>query len=61
MKNVFCFKLSIDRSKVFKKMGIFKDIFLFGNYLFFVEGDFIGGIIVYLLVGVGKEVKKIKV
>ena len=60
MKNVSCFKLSIDRSKAPKKMGTFKDISLFGNYLFHVEGDFTGGIIAHSLAGVGKEVKKTK-
>ena len=60
MKNVSCFKLSIDRSKAPKKMGTFKDISLFGNYLFPVVGDFTGGIIAHSLAGVGKEVKKTK-
>ena len=60
MKNVSCFKLSIDRSKAPKKIGTFKDISLFGNYLFPVEGDFTGGIIAHSLAGVGKEVKKTK-
>ena len=60
MKSVSCFKLSIDRSKAPKKIGTFKDISLFGNYLFPVEGDFTGGIIARSLAGVGKEVKKTK-
>ena len=60
MRNVSCFKLSIDRSKAPKKMGTFKDISLFGNYLFPVEGDFTGGITDHSLAGVGKEVKKTK-
>ena len=42
MKSVSCFKLSIDRSKAPKKMGTFKDISPFGNYVFPVEGDFPG-------------------
>lgn len=53
-----CFKLSIDRSKAPKKMGTFKDIFPFGNYIFPQEKDFTRGIIARWLAGVGKEVKK---
>lgn len=41
-------------------MGTSKDISLFGNYVFPVQGDFTGGIIARSLAGVGKEVKKNK-
>ena len=60
MKNVSCFKLCIDRSRAPKKMGTFKDISLFGNFLFPLEGDYAGGIIARSLAGVGREVKKTK-
>ena len=40
MKNISRFKLSIDRTKAPKKMGTFKDIYLFVNYVFPVEGHF---------------------
>lgn len=52
MKNISCFKLSIDRTKAPKKMGTFKDIYLFP--VFPVEGHFTS------LAGVGKEVKTTK-
>lgn len=52
MKNVVCKKLTIDRFKV-KKVGILKDIFLFGNFIFLVEGVLSGGIILRFLVGMG--------
>lgn len=55
MKNISRFKLSIDRTKAPKKMGTFKDIYLFVNYVFPVEGHFTS------LAGVGKEVKTTKV
>lgn len=55
MKNVKCKKLIIDRSKVLEKFGILKDIFLFGSFQFL----FFGGLVVRLLVGIGKELKKI--
>lgn len=54
MKNISCFKLSIDRTKATKKMGTFKNIYLFVNYIFSVEGHFTS------LAGVGKEVKTTK-
>ena len=60
MKNVSCFKLTIDRSNAPKKMGTFKDISLFGNYIFPLEEEYAGGIIAHSLAGVGKEVKKTK-
>ena len=60
MKNVSFFKLTIDRSNAPKKMGTFKDISLFGNYIFPLEREYAGGIIAHLLAGVGKEVKKTK-
>ena len=41
-------------------MGTFKDISLFGNYSFPIEGDSTGGVIARSLAGVGKEVKKTK-
>ena len=41
-------------------MGTFRDISLFGNFLFPLEGDYAGGIIARSLAGVGKEVKKTK-
>ena len=61
MKNVACFQLLIDRSKAPKKMGTFKDISLFGNFIFPVEGDYAGGIIARSLAGIGKVSRKTKV
>ena len=49
-----CFKLTIDRSRAPKKMGTFKDISLFGSFVFPVEGDHAGGIVAHSLAGVGK-------
>ena len=60
MKNVSCFQLSIDRSKAPKKMGTFKDISLFGNFAFPLEGEYAGGIIAHSLAGIGKVSKKTK-
>ena len=60
MKNVSCFQLSIERSRAPKKMGTFKDISLFGNFIFPVQGEFAGGIIAHSLAGIGKVVKKTK-
>ena len=60
MKNVSCFRLSIDRSKAPKKMGTFKDISLFGNFLFPLEGEYAGGVIARSLAGTGKVSKKTK-
>ena len=42
-------------------MGTFKDISLFGNYVFPVEGDYAGGIIARSLAGIGKVSRKTKV
>ena len=61
MKNVSCFQLSIERSRAPKKMGTFKDISLFGNFIFPLQGEFAGGIIAHSLAGIGKVVKKTKV
>lgn len=44
MKNASCKKLIIDRSKA-KKVGTLKDIPLYGNFIFPMEGDFTGGIV----------------
>lgn len=60
MKNVSCFQLSIDRSKAPKKMGTFKDISLFGNFLFPMEGQYAAGVIARSLAGTGKVSKKTK-
>ena len=60
MKNVSCFQLSIERSRAPKKMGSFKDISLFGNFIFPLQGEFAGGIIAHSLAGIGKVVKKTK-
>ena len=60
MKNVSCLQLSIDRSRVPKKMGTFKDISLYGNFIFPLDGQYAAGIIARSLAGVGKEVKKTK-
>ena len=60
MKNVSCFQLSIERSRAPKKMGTFKDISLFGNFIFPLQGEFAGGIIAHSLAGIGKVVKKTK-
>ena len=58
MKNVSCLKLSIDRSRVPKKMGTFKDISQYGNFIFPLDGEYAAGIIARSLAGIGKEVKK---
>ena len=60
MKNVSCFQLSIDRSKAPKKMGTFKDISLFGNFIFPLVGEYAGGVIARSLAGTGKVSKKTK-
>ena len=57
MKNVSCFQLSIDRSKAPKKMGTFKDISSFGNFIFPLEGEYAGGVIARSLAGTGKVSK----
>ena len=41
-------------------MGTFKDISLFGNFIFPIDGEYAGGIIAHSLAGAGKEVKKTK-
>ena len=61
MKNVTCFKLSIDRSKTPKKMGTLKDVSLFGNFTFPADGEYGGGIFAKSMVGVGLELGKTKV
>ena len=61
MKNVTCFKLSIDRSKAPKKMGTLKDVSLFGNFTFPTDGEYVGGIFAKSMVGVGQELGKTKV
>ena len=60
MKNASCKKLIIDRSKA-KKVGTLKDISLYGNFTFPVEGDFSGGIILRSLAGIGQTISKSKV
>ena len=61
MKNVTCFKLSIDRSKAPKKMGTLKDVSLFGNFTFPTDGEYGGGIFAKSMVAVGRELGKTKV
>ena len=41
-------------------MGTFKDISLFGNFIFPLQREFAGGIIAHSLAGIGKVVKKTK-
>ena len=60
MKNVSCFQLSIDRNKAPKKMGTFKDISLFGNFVFPLEGEYAGGVVARSLAGSGKVSMKTK-
>ncbi|KAK3720927.1 hypothetical protein QZH41_014534, partial [Actinostola sp. cb2023] len=60
MKNVSCFKLEIDRTMVPKKMGTLKDISLYGNFQFPVNGEHTGGLIARSLAAVGKELTKTK-
>lgn len=60
MKNVTCFKLSIDRSRAPKKMGTLKDVSLFGNFTFPTDGEYGGGIIAKSMAGVGRELRKTK-
>ena len=60
MKNASCKKLMIDRSKA-KKVGTLKDISLFGNFTFAVEGALSGGIILRSLAGMGQTISKTKV
>ena len=57
MKNASCKQLLIDRSKS-KKMGTLKDISLFGNYTFPLEGEFEGGLIMRSLSGIGTTIRK---
>ena len=61
MKNVTCFKLSIDRSKAPKKMGTLKDVSLFEIFTFPTDGEYGGGIFAKSMVGVGRELGKTKV
>lgn len=58
MKNVTCRKLLIDRSKAPEKLGMFKDISLFGSYEFPTSGPNSGGVVARSLAGIGKESKK---
>ena len=44
--------------ELLKKMGTFKDISLFGNLIFPLQGEFAGGIIAHSLAGIDKVVKK---
>ena len=60
MKNASCKKLTIDRSKA-KKVGTLKDISLYGNFTFPVEGALSGGIILRSLAGKGQTISKTKV
>ena len=60
MRNASCKKLTIDRSKA-KKVGTLKDISLFGNFTFPVEGPLSGGIISRSLAGMGQTISKTKV
>ena len=60
MKNASCKKLIIDHSKA-KKVGTLKDISLYGNFTFPVEGDFTGGIVLRSLAGIGQTISKSKV
>ena len=59
MKNASCKKLIIDRSKA-KKVGTLKDISLYGNFTFPVEGDLTGGIVLRSLAGIGQTISKSK-
>ena len=57
MKNTICKKLVIDRSKA-TKVGTLKDISLFGNFTFPTEGEFVNGLQLRPLAGVGNIVSK---
>ena len=57
MKNASCQKLLIDRSKS-KKVGTLKDISLFGNFTFPIEGEFEGGLILRPLAVAGTTISK---
>lgn len=57
MKMVKCKKLVIDRTKSQGKVGTFKDISLFGNYIFSYDG----GMAAQSLAGIRKSTKKSKV
>ena len=52
--------MTIDRSKA-KKVGTLKDISLYGNFTFPVEGALSGGIILRSLAGKGQTISKTKV
>ena len=60
MKNVSCFKLTIDRKNAPKKMGTLKDISVFGNFTFPIDGEHAGGLIAQSVAGLGKVLKKTK-
>ena len=60
MKNVKCKKMIIDGSKAPAKIGTFKDISLFGSFVFPLTGQYKGGIIAKSLAGQGKCVSKTK-
>ena len=60
MKNVKCKKMIIDGSKAPAKIGTFKDISLFGSFVFPLTGQYKGGIIAKSLDGQGKCVSKTK-
>lgn len=57
MKIVKCKKIVIDRTKSQGKVGTFKDISLFGNYIFSYDG----GMAAQSLAGIRKSTKKSKV
>lgn len=59
MKNTSCKQLLIGRSKS-KKVGTLKDISLFGNYTFPLEGEFEGGLNMRSLAGIGTTIRKTK-
>ena len=55
-KNASCKKLIIKA----KKVGTLKDISLYGNFTFPVEGDFTGGIVLRSLADIGQTISKSK-
>ena len=57
MKNTICKKLVIGRSKA-TKVGILKDISLFGNFTFPTKGEFVNGLQLRSLAGVRIIVSK---
>lgn len=60
MKNVSCFKLTIDRTKAPKKIGTLKDISLFGNFTFPTDGEYDSGVIDKSMAFLGRELRKTK-